>query len=440
MTMPPNNPNVPYRQTGTTNSVFTIKKAGTVYANVAQAPFQHNPVNSNLGLPIFVNGMFQNATNMSNNGYWGLIAAYASINPFDNSAPNVNSSSKLVQSAFSCVNSFGIYDYTAILPNPGQYQTVATQWTSGYQGIYNYMTVTPNVLYWAPNNNTSSFNFYKNTCSILNFVNVTQNFRFAGQTTVSVGGNNVTSNASCSIIQDDGSVVALATAQYQPNTFINPGKSNGSFQVQNITRYGKVKNAWNPGTPTYSYYTNGCCFNPNYGNAVYCDGAGVFHINNILWDAGSLTGSENSWGTPAILSDPNDQSQLNYGYQPNYAVSCTPLGYFLLATGTSNGPVNYFLISPDLSYYFKIVYNGLSSAAQSAIGNRGCAYQGGGCGIDLNGNFWVYGSTGNTNFLPTLYSTLNQKVQVTLTGLPNINAPSLTCRDLWPCAQIIFEG
>ena len=446
------------------NGTVTLPLLGLITADVDLAPFQYAPTNSALRGPQFDNGTSKGSGSVgilggsATAGFYGLNSLYTSVWPWNvaHTLSNVLSSSSMVQIAGSTINSFGVFDYDATLPNPSKYQALAV-------GYYN-----------PPFQGGMSTIGLANSRSITlldtsNGPAIRSTFRFPSLLFASRKGVFQAVKSSLPglslgamfLTQGMGLVDTLTLSETAFNTAVERsghadggvyGQGNGATPAyQTITRINgtfAITNVW---TPPFTQTPTGLCVNPITGVGI----VGISSLtevpaSNVLTIVGNVNSppyfyrinsiyvniNGTNLGTaalqPAVLADPTDNAAMVTGSTVNYRSTMTPSGYFLLFI---SGYKYYFLITPNCDGYYRIQFNGKSSAAASAItaGGNNVGY-----GMDLNGNVWFGQNT--SAFLPLLYSTTGLRRTVHLNGFPQLEKSAMACRFIGCCGQWEWEG
>lgn len=444
--------------------MITIPLLGRMTAQVGLAPFQFNPPDNNHGLPVFDSVCPGDVAA----GFYGLRAIYSSISPWKGNGTYVD---EAVQLSHAAINSYGIFNYDQSLANVAQYNPVLNTYPgykSSYRGIstffsrYNltdqaseasgpwlvYRSKYPTVIY---ENITSSFKYdykasmlYPFSVSGIGYIlqcpgfAITTDFNdmvfaptlqgftgsnagipailpgmYAAMNVIEdrvyvpgIGGKSTLftwGNYPIAVNKDGlnaiavGFTGAVGATQGFYNASVNPATGNFIANLSELT------------APNPPYDMTQAQVGFNVGGVYY----------NATINLGSYVGKAPIYA--AQLSDAGDNAALTGAAGvPEYTSVMTPFGDFLLKVSSLE---YYLLIKGDFSGYYRITFQGNSTAAGNAIRSGGLPV---GFGMDLNGNVWFGGASA---FVPLLYSTLGLGWSLAFNGFPTVTSNAVYCRN-----------
>lgn len=425
-----------------------IPRLGTISMGIGKAPFQFAPTNAVLHSPYFLNGS-GGFTGVSTNGYFGLQFMYGSIPKFN--VATYAQGALPVQMAGGTINSFGVFEYKALLSNPAVHNTIRNWPTPNIAGLDTYapigrVAVTPNAHIWplSPEGATDigeSTGLAKYAFPSILFENISTSFQGAAKFTACGTHNLFIHGTNNGLVVWD---VAAQTWVPLPYASQNNGYAPYNYAANDIWQPGvgwlTVPVVFNGGKSSFivpglnNVNTSGGVINPltgvffthNYnGNTTWVASG------NCLVPANSNLGL--AWDVTS-LSEPADDALIQGGANAPYQATICPGGNILLQSNGS--PTVFFLIAANLSGYWRINMAAKDSATQAGITN--CQQ----IGMDLNGNIWVIPGNGGGNgtTLPTLYSTVNLSRTITWNALQNITFQGIGCKRLFGNMSFPWEG
>lgn len=470
---------------------ITLPLVGVLTANVQLAEFQYNPTNSSLFFPHFDNptggGAVAEYGCIPANGIYGLTSYYQSICPWDGAAAGNNGAygvpygSTPVQFATSTLNSYGVFDFDATLPNPAEYHPVAT--SIPYQG-QNYGAVTfigyRVVQTGAGANSTGTFNvkipsvLYENVRTSLSAGSPWQYQSSNAYGVVQYTTSYLPVQGFYSPDQrlyGDNLYPCLQSIQNYPSEFdvlVDPGYYSSTWYtdiytyppssmitnqaggrplpwsnvlVRNV--FGQGDAIMNVGINDSSLVYAGQLVNPFTGWCIFVShtlGAPWLRALNIYQSTDPVTFQPNkssytvyTEAQALVFEEDADNNGLILGTAPNYVGTMIPGGAFLIRKNVYvSGQPQMLMVLNDLSGYVQVYLNGNTSAANDAI-------LGGEFGVDLDGNFWFM-TPSYPGLLPLLYSTFNLQKTLTFPDFPPLSAVAVGCRFLGGASKFVWEG
>jgi len=420
-----------------------IPKIGNINGGFGLAPFQFPYSQPNyLKYPVFNNNSIQliNGDYPSNyNGSFGLQYLYTSIPPFTNSSGGGNSGyGSINQIAGGTINSFGVFDYVALMSNPTAFAPLNNSYTE--QSLANFAV--PGKLYVDSNygNLTIGQSYFLHTVKFptLNYLNVSvpnsQNFiELIGST---YGSGNAFPLRGPFGFYDAygnfqwGSRSATSGPRYQ--LFYQPFPSLVFSPVTQTRIINGVVTESLTITPEAGSNMSGVITSPITGNTIFCtlgtENSPSGMLCGNVWSVGLAGNPDDFWNNNLeyfALGDSTDNAFLNPSEIATYRACIIPGGHFLLMPFNATQNV-FFIVLCDFSGYYRMTLYANSTAAETVLAGLGAGQK---CfGMDLNGNFWATDTTNVVDAQPLLYSTLGLGLSLTLTFPPNLSAVGYTCQ------------
>lgn len=431
-------------------STITLPCLGIINVPVGLAPFQFPYSKPNLGLPYFMNGTSGFSVASGTNGFLGLKYCYGNI-PISVGATTAqgfvsDTAMGMVQFAGGVVQSFGVFDYTMLLPNPFAYLPSMTAFYN--QGSYSWVQ-------------TPGFATYQPGMRALTASQVSQTFSFPFPDLMFSNLDQPLSYGNAYQIWAHNGTVALGSVGGL--AYIDP-LSHAWF-----TTKGSVIDAGSSPTCNKQVYVQSSSAPANLVPAASLDGHGIYAGNNFndstagchvaiatpAYGGRWLMAFQTSGGQPPLCTQPMFTGETSPAGDPtlhsrqavNFAVASDqaliPGGTFAASIKGTVDPAGNFLITPfpansvdggniwfyilgDMSGYYRVILTGTTPTIQTAINhcNNG-GVSSSGFGIDINGNFWLIQSGQQQ---PLLYSSLGLGAALNYSPFPNVSAGSVACR------------
>lgn len=435
----------------------TLPILGVRNIPVGSAPFQFPFSRANLGFPYFLNGSAQTpgrAQSSGSGGYLGLKYAYGnvpmSIGATTGAAFANNGGMPMMQFAGGIVQSFGVYDYLSLFPNPWTWEPTLTNKYNG--GSYT-TAFTPGAMWYSPNTIPLVSPQLSYIASIpfpdILFGNVSEAPIVASAWLNSPHGGGVT-------IKSAGILAYMDPISRQWGTAYNVVNSGSSLLCNGYVFCGPGAASNIPFIPVTGGLgifagmnspdaTAGCAMavmSPRYNRWLLAfetfGGAPALAFQNAF--TGNTQPSPNP--NPTVeriavnLAVASDQALIAGGsFSTSVKGTVDPAGNFLMTpfTNATAGGLTWLYIMGDGSGYYRINFVPQGPAAatiNSAITNANTALStSGGFGIDVNGNFWIIQpNTQNA----ALYSSLDLAQQLAFPPFPQVSNGYVGCRSN-PC-------